>query len=143
MRTMRPHVNPRVPDANQTTYCPQCGERHHRDVGCSYYCGEVARARYAIEKFYPGTGLQHQNLVKFSGHLAAGLHKAFTHSSSRAGFYPTRAELDQATALAVRQFLETEYVLRKTPNGSMTELQSANAVNSQPTNEGERSAETK
>lgn len=101
--------------------CRYCGETHHRDLGCSF-CGSLHTARFNIERIHPGMGLQHQNLVKLAGHLAAGLHKGFIQAHGRGEFDPTQKELDQATTWAIEEFIGTGYVLRDTPNGSMTEM---------------------
>lgn len=100
------------------TNCPNCGEPCAFDVGCGP-CRDVQRARHEIERVHPGEGLQHQNFVKFAGHLAAGLHSGL-HRAKVAGFHPTRDELDRAAAWALEQFLGTGYVLPREPNGSMT-----------------------
>ena len=102
----------------RVVWCSYCGRSVARDLGCSF-CNQIQRARYTIEQTHSGEGLQHQNLVKFAGHLAAGMHSGFMTAKS-GGFYPTRAELNQAATWALEQFLATQYVLREKPNGSMS-----------------------
>jgi hypothetical protein len=117
-RNRRPIPKPQ-PLLPSVPRCGYCGDSHHRDLACSF-CSQIRSARYAIEQSHPGRGLQHQNLVKLAGHLASGMHEGFIRAHGRGNFDPTRQELDQAAKWALEQFLETGYVLRETPNGSMT-----------------------
>ena len=101
--------------------CRYCGRTHHYDLACPF-CSDLQRAMVDIERKYPGTGLQHQNLVKFAAHLAAGLHQGYIQAHGRGGFDPTQTEMNTAAQWALEQFLDTGYVMRDEPNGSMTEV---------------------
>jgi hypothetical protein len=104
----------------------------------------MSRARIAIERKHSGNGLPHQNLVKFAAHLAAGLDEGFIQARTRGRFDPAEEEFVQALTWAVEQFKSNGYCLRREPNGSMTDvLQTANATNPQPTNEGPEERQSK
>jgi hypothetical protein len=129
---LRPPIQPRR--SVGPLHCRYCGRQHSRDLGCAF-CRDTQRARFEIERKRPGAGLQHENLTKLAGHLAAGLAEGFRTAHGRGQFDPTYQELQQAAAWALDQFLSSGYVLRSEPNGSMTSLQSANERKPQPTNE--------